>query len=110
MLSSYKSACELRPQWHKAWHAWALANFNTISYFEKKLGSIPQNLVIAHVAPAINAFFRAISLSLNDSLQSTLRLLTLWFKYGDEPDVQFALSDGFGNVRVDTWLAVIPQV
>jgi FKBP12-rapamycin complex-associated protein len=45
-----------------------------------------------------------------NSLQDTLRLLTLWFKYGAHDAVGNAMSDGFSTVEVDTWLEVIPQV
>lgn len=43
-------------------------------------------------------------------LQDILRLLTLWFSHGNNPDVEAALKDGFGQVSIDTWLVVIPQV
>jgi FKBP12-rapamycin complex-associated protein len=43
-------------------------------------------------------------------LQDTLRLLTLWFKFGAHDDVSHAMGSGFGVVEVDTWLDVVPQV
>jgi FKBP12-rapamycin complex-associated protein len=43
-------------------------------------------------------------------LQDVLRLLTLWFNHGAQPDVRDALAEGFGHVSVDTWLGVLPQV
>ena len=55
-------------------------------------------------------FFRSISLRNVDALQDTLRLLTLWFKYGTHDEVSHAMATGFTNVEVDTWLEVIPQV
>ena len=55
-------------------------------------------------------FFRSIALKSEDALQDTLRLLTLWFKYGAHDDVSRAMSTGFTDVEVDTWLEVIPQV
>jgi serine/threonine-protein kinase mTOR len=63
--------------------------------------------VVTCVAPG---FFRSIALRSENSLQDTLRLLTLWFKYGAYDDVSQAMSSGFGSVEVDTWLEVIPQV
>lgn len=62
----------------------------------------------AHVVMAVKGFFRSISLSQGNSLQDTLRLLTLWFKYGYQADVYKAVSDGFSTVAIDTWLQVIP--
>jgi serine/threonine-protein kinase mTOR len=43
-------------------------------------------------------------------LQDTLRLLTLWFKFGAHDDVSHAMGSGFSVVEVDTWLDVVPQV
>ena len=42
--------------------------------------------------------------------QDILRLLTLWFKYGNRADVVAAIEDGFHQLSIDTWLNVIPQV
>jgi len=58
----------------------------------------------------ILGFFRSIALRNEDALQDTLRLLTLWFKFGDHEDVSHAMGSGFSTVEVDTWLEVIPQV
>lgn len=58
----------------------------------------------------LTAFFRSIALSPGNSLQDTLRLLTLWFKYGERHVVSSAIMEGFRTVSVDTWLEVIPQV
>lgn len=55
-------------------------------------------------------FFRSIGLRNENALQDTLRLLTLWFKFGAHDDVSQAMASGFSVVEVDTWLEVIPQV
>ena len=55
-------------------------------------------------------FFRSIGLRNEEALQDTLRLLTLWFKYGQHNDVSNAMQSGFSTVEVDTWLEVVPQV
>lgn len=55
-------------------------------------------------------FFRSIALRNVNALQDTLRLLTMWFKYGAHDEVSHAMAAGFTNVEVDTWLEVIPQV
>jgi len=62
------------------------------------------------VIPSVQGFFKSIALSAGNSLQDTLRLLTLWFKFGHRADVSVALSDGFSTVSIDTWLQVIPQL
>lgn len=58
----------------------------------------------------VSGFFKSILLRNVDALQDTLRLLTLWFKYGAHDDVSHAMSTGFTNVKIDTWLEVIPQI
>jgi FKBP12-rapamycin complex-associated protein len=55
-------------------------------------------------------FFRSLALASGNSLQDTLRLLTLWFKFGYQPEVSTAINEGFSTVSIDTWLEVIPQV
>ncbi|KAL3929327.1 MAG: hypothetical protein SGPRY_002008 [Prymnesium sp.] len=39
-----------------------------------------------------------------------LRLLTLWFRYGGEPEVESTLGQGFELVGINMWLLVIPQI
>jgi FKBP12-rapamycin complex-associated protein len=60
--------------------------------------------------PAVQGFFWSIALSKESSLQDTLRLLTLWFKYAYHPDVSTAINDGFDTISIDVWLQVIPQL
>ena len=54
-------------------------------------------------------FFRSISLRDDNTLQDSLRLLTLWFKFGFEERVTLAVNEGASMVSVDTWLEVVPQ-
>ncbi|GAA5970883.1 hypothetical protein JCM11641_004492 [Rhodosporidiobolus odoratus] len=113
ILRSYLLATSLDPTWYKAWHAWALANSEVVSHFARSQGeqdpSQPQAYSV-HLVPAVQAFFRSIALSPGNSLQDTLRLLTLWFKYGPVSEVSSAIMEGFRTVSVDTWLEVIPQL
>lgn len=55
-------------------------------------------------------FFRSIALSKGNSLQDSLRLLTLWFKHGYHDAVNLAISQGAASISIDVWLEVIPQV
>jgi FKBP12-rapamycin complex-associated protein len=57
-----------------------------------------------------SGFLRSIALSPGNSLQDTLRLLTLWFTYGYQHGVSTAISQGMHLVNIDVWLEVIPQV
>jgi len=108
ILSSLHSATVYDSEWYKAWHAWALTNFEVINYYEK--ASENNKDLIEYVKPSIFGFFKSIALSKSNSLQDTLRLITLWFKYGYNIEVNNAVSDGLNRVSVDTWLQVIPQL
>ena len=115
ILSSYQSATYFNPTWYKAWHAWALANFELVQQLSQKAEQdrqpgVSQNTLVDHVVPAVRGFFKSISLSMGSSLQDTLRLLTLWFAHGGSPEVNAAVTEGFASVSVDTWLEVIPQL
>ncbi|KAG0345157.1 phosphatidylinositol kinase- protein kinase tor1 [Podila humilis] len=112
ILTPYLYATHLDKDWYKAWHTWALANFEVITFYEKNPppnhgGRDPG---LQYVIPSVMGFFKSIALSAGNSLQDTLRLLTLWFKFGHRADVSVALSDGFSTVSIDTWLQVIPQL
>ncbi|KAG5654196.1 hypothetical protein H0H81_006229 [Sphagnurus paluster] len=114
ILHSYYLATHFDPTWYKAWHTWALANFEVISFMESQNAtrsvSGPGTGLIAHVVQAVDGFFRSISLRNEEALQDTLRLLTLWFKFGSIDEVSHAMGNGFTTVEVDTWLVVIPQI
>ena len=55
---------------------------------------------------AVQGFFRSIALSSGNSLQDTLRLLTLWFDHGHWPEVNEALVEGLKTIAIDNWLQV----
>ncbi|KAG9248794.1 armadillo-type protein [Calycina marina] len=114
VLASYHAATMYNPTWYKAWHAWALANFEIVQAIsqrpERESAVLPQGLLSDYVVPAVRGFFKSISLSAGSSLQDTLRLLTLWFAHGGDHNVNLAITEGFTSVSVDTWLEVIPQL
>lgn len=113
VLTCYSQATKYNPQWYKAWHAWALANFEVVQAISARgdgSARIDHNVVSNHVVPAIHGFFESISLSQGSSLQDTLRLLTLWLTHGGYSEVNAAVTEGFSHVSIDTWLEVIPQL
>lgn len=110
VLRSYWLATHFNKDWYKAWHAWALANFEVVTNRELRDVSSSPEMLTNHVVPAVRGFFKSISLSAGSSLQDTLRLLTLWFAHGGHTQVNAAMTEGFGVVSIDTWLAVIPQL
>ncbi|OXT14572.1 hypothetical protein B9K06_25730, partial [Bacillus sp. OG2] len=129
ILGSFLLATHYDPKWYKAWHNWALANFEVISpqskhrqnYIlngnatadgngEMQHHNINMNMILRYVVPAVKGFFHSIALSYSNPLQDTLRLLTLWLDFGGVEEVANALQEGLQMVKVDTWLDVIPQL
>ncbi|PSK55906.1 hypothetical protein B9Z65_4784 [Elsinoe australis] len=114
ILNCYRQATRYNHDWYKAWHAWALANFEVVTALtggaDRESALVSQATVESHIVPAVQGFFRSISLSNFSALQDTLRLLTLWFAHGDNQEVIGAVTAGMTTVSIDTWLEVIPQL
>lgn len=57
ILHSYLLATHYDPSWYKAWHTWALANFEVISHMENenenRTVDIPGKGLAAHVVQAV---------------------------------------------------------
>ena len=109
VLTSLRAATDADPGWSKAWHLWGLFNAAAMEHYART----SPGAAARHVAPAVRGFFRSIALGTTKGgthLQDILRLLTLWFAHGAAPEVEAALQEGFGQVSIDTWLAVIPQI
>ncbi|KAJ8079507.1 phosphatidylinositol kinase- protein kinase tor1 [Marasmius tenuissimus] len=114
ILSCYVHATRYDPEWYKAWHTWALANIEVVNYLDNQMENRASNIhpttVAEHAVQAIEGLFQSILLRNQDALQDTLRLLTLWFKFGQHDNVSNAMSQGFAKLGIDTWLHVIPQI
>lgn len=125
ILACYEKATKHDPNWYKAWHSWAYMNFKVVQTQQQQLQDqsinppVPgelskaqkeKNIISQYAVPAVEGFFRSINLLQGNSLQDTLRLLTLWFDYGQYPEVFDALVDGMKLIEINTWLQVIPQL
>lgn len=122
ILKHYKAATENDQTWYKAWHQWAFMNFEAVLYYKNRQylqenASDPKsptqssNPILSHAVPAVHGFFKSIALSRpGNSLQDTLRLLTLAFDFGQLSQVYDALVEGMKTIEIDTWLQVIPQL
>lgn len=117
ILACYEKATKHDSNWYKAWHLWAYMNFEVVQN-QKQQEDLIKNpggdkekcMIRQYAVPAVEGFFRSINLSHGNSLQDTLRLLTLWFDYGQYPKVYEALVEGMRVIEINTWLQVIPQL
>ncbi|KAJ3235923.1 phosphatidylinositol kinase- protein kinase tor1 [Chytriomyces hyalinus] len=105
----FESATKCDKTWYKAWHLWASANFQAVLLHDAA-DAQDESVLLSFVIQSMTGFFQAISFSSANSLQNTLRLLTLWFKYGTHASVESAFKSGLGTVSLETWLQVIPQL
>ncbi|GMF39009.1 unnamed protein product [Phytophthora fragariaefolia] len=123
VLASLKLCTELEPRSYKAWHAWALMNFQVVEHSTHSqhisanatASAVAASASVApYIAPAIEGFFRSVALGRSrwaaNVQQDILRVLTLWFAHGHRTDVHAALEKGFRAVSIETWLIVIPQL
>lgn len=108
VLVRCKGAIDRDSEWYKGWHMWAFVHYRAVTFLEKQNKNHPK--LDQHLLPAVTGFIRSVALAPYDNLQDTLRLLTLWFKYGARKDIEKAVNDGFDTLNVDTWLGVIPQL
>ena len=58
ILHSYSLATHYDPAWYKAWHTWALANFEVISYTESqsenRILDKPGNELVVHIVQSVD--------------------------------------------------------
>eukprot|EP01052_Picozoa_sp_SAG31_P012956 SAG31_NODE_768_length_12226_cov_3.928424_3_plen_2501_part_00 len=121
IISSYQHATTLAPHDHKAWHSWALMNYEVGTMQEERMGEpssddagATSRGVVHHMNMALKGFFQSIQLpgqhNYGNALQDVLHLLTVWFRYGENAAVHETVEEGLRDVSVDTWLQVIPQI
>ncbi|EMS15353.1 FKBP12-rapamycin complex-associated protein [Entamoeba histolytica HM-3:IMSS] len=110
ILMYYHSTIQYDPESYKYWHHWALINFEIVSYIELDENYNEETLV-DYLKVSIEAFVKSLILTKNNqTLQDTLRLLTILFKYGKYQEVEEAIVEGIRALPVDIWLHVIPQI
>uniref|UniRef100_A0A914I1V5 Serine/threonine-protein kinase TOR n=1 Tax=Globodera rostochiensis TaxID=31243 RepID=A0A914I1V5_GLORO len=67
-------------------------------------------LITIYALNAVRCFFKTIQLAEGSRLDDTLRLLMLWFDYGDRPEVFEQLRDSVKLIPREVWLEVVPQL
>lgn len=83
---------------------------------EKTKGTVPESLspdLENLVIQAFVGFIKSISLGgpeFTETLQDTLKLLELWFKYGNIPKIRSVLLGSFEKIDILCWLSVVPQL
>ncbi|KAJ1361790.1 hypothetical protein KIN20_021134 [Parelaphostrongylus tenuis] len=69
---------------------------------------VPVN--IGYAVSAVKCFTRALQLAPGSRLEDTLRLLQLWFDYGEYNEVYKQLSENMRGLPIETWLEAVPQL
>ncbi|KAJ6237501.1 serine/threonine-protein kinase mtor [Anaeramoeba flamelloides] len=111
ILVSFYRAIKYDKYWYRAWVSWARINYDIVNKIEKNEKNQNINQKKIHLIATIKGFFQSIRLRRHDSsIQDTLRILTLWFRYGSYGEVIQTLVNEFKTVSVDIWLQVIPQL
>uniref|UniRef100_H2Y9G9 non-specific serine/threonine protein kinase n=1 Tax=Ciona savignyi TaxID=51511 RepID=H2Y9G9_CIOSA len=155
IINFHKLSTEHDRSWYKAWHSWAVINFECVLFYKNKLDEadepkalrdipdymqkggqvsrttavknqiqkiqmmearnkskslILRNSILKYAIPSVQGFFHSIALSHGNSLQDTLRVLTLWFEYGHHHSLHDVLVEGIKSIKIENWLQVIPQL
>ncbi|OMJ20268.1 Target of rapamycin [Smittium culicis] len=111
ILSLLEASTILNRKSYISWHSFALRHYEMTQNFEREDNTISTQMVDTHIIPSIHGFFKAIQLSnMDTTLQDTLRLLTVWFNYGHIDSVAQAISSRFNDVKITTWIQVMPQI
>ncbi|KAI0825631.1 FAT domain-containing protein [Irpex lacteus] len=85
ILHSYWLATHYDPTWYKAWHTWALANFDVVGYLESQTegrSELPGEELAVHIVQSMDGFFKSISLRNVNALQAiyyNLKIKSLGF-------------------------------
>ena len=105
VLQCYEEATVYDSNWYKAWHAWAVMNFEACLFYRHrnteilqqqqpgtneivKTGILSPQMISKYAVPALKGFVRSITLSKGNSLQGKLlltstrvsvELFTTWF-------------------------------
>ena len=118
----FDESIQFNPSYAKAWHHYALTNFEAVEYFSgdvKQDQDGPQitvDLISRHVFASVKGFIKSISLGFKHDkrgryiLQDTLRLLSLIFKYGNQEEVGNEFRESYKQIDIIAWINVIPQI
>ncbi len=81
ILHSYLLATHFDPNWYKAWHTWALANFEVVNHLlnqaEVKASDVMGTTLVPHIIPAVQGIRTFARLCLTNQT-TRFRLLPLY--------------------------------
>ncbi|ELP92074.1 FKBP12-rapamycin complex-associated protein, putative [Entamoeba invadens IP1] len=110
ILQYYHATVQYDTENFAYWHSWALVNFEVVNFIENG-ADMSEETLVEYLRVSIEGFVKSLILAKNSqTLQDTLRLLTILFKYGKYQEVEEAIVDGIRTLPVDIWLHVIPQI
>jgi FKBP12-rapamycin complex-associated protein len=117
VLELFNESLKYNSQDVNTWHMFGLTNFKRIQLLclEQKAAVDPaQDPALEKlITDAFTGLFKSISLGgaeFTETMQDTLKMLELWFKYGDLPSVQLILKTNYQSIDIICWLNVVPQM
>lgn len=116
VLNLFRKSLKLSGNVVETWHLSALTNYKRIQQItsnrERQIDS-NSDLLKPLIKEAFNGFMKSISIGgqeFSETLQDTLKLLELWFKYGDQEAVSKIMQENYEKVDITCWLNVVPQM
>lgn len=119
VINLFKESIMLDNKVVKTWHLFALTNYKRIQQImaskdKSTISDSPHSQGLLYlIKDACEGFIKSISIGgseFTETLQDTLKLLELWFKFGDIPEIQKQLKDAYGEIDISCWLNVVPQM
>lgn len=101
----------LKPDQTNTWHYFAIANSKCIDILEKnhseqQMGNLLKN--------AFKGFVKTISSADSSSgkyvIQDLLKLMDLWFTYGDTKEIKEQIPEAIETIKVKEWLLIITHI
>ena len=117
VLELFKDSLKYNDKMAKTWHLFALTNYKRILHITSVKGAVSDprkdESLNGFIVDAVNGFLKSISLGgpeFTETLQDTLKLLELWFKFGELSTIQEAVKRSYDKIDLTCWLNVVPQM
>ena len=95
---------------YKVFHYFGFANYKAID----EVKDVKNKKLVNFVEKAFHGFVQSISMKSNIFkkfvIQDLLRILDLWFKYGDKKEIQPSLEEAKKLINNEDWLLVVGQI